>query len=297
MRIITAEVNNTISFFEDASFYVTSKENDSPFKVQYMTPYLGGRDAGFIAVPEIGTRVLICQPDGDEFWYYMGSTPNFGLGGAYATPETTVKDKHILPDHEELYKARKMPQRYSFTSPKGNSLILSDSYNPDYFNAKAQLKSGTGKKLSLIDSPKEDCVILENEHGDKITISSTAQGSNAPRSITIECQGAINVISRESTMNLLVTDGKELNIINSSTGSKRSGSNDPTCGNVNITSNSGDINITTKSDTGSVFIDSEGSNAHISLNTPGGIDINADKGININSSGKVIIQGQEIHLN
>ena len=211
MKIIVAEVNDTVNFVADGSFYVTTHENNSPIKVQYVSPYLNGV-GGFVAIPDKGSRVLICQPDNDEFWYYLGSTPNFGFSGK---SEGAVKNSTILPD-PLMYDARNLPQRYIFTSPKGNSLILSDSYNPDYFNVKAELRSAAGKALKLIDSPLVDCVILENEHGDKIKITSKANGSNSPRAVEIECKGDINLVTREGSMNLRIVDGKELNIINTS---------------------------------------------------------------------------------
>jgi hypothetical protein len=195
MRVLVAEVTNTTNFVGDGAFYVLTKETDSPIKVQYVTPYLGG-NSGFVAIPEIGTRVLICQPDNDEYWYYLGSTPNFGLGANYFDPGATKKDKQLLPD-PELYKARSAPQRYVFMSPKGGALILSDSYNPDYFNCKAELQTGAGKGLRLIDSPLIDCVILENEHGDRIRISSKAAESMGPQAIEIEAKGAVDIVSRE----------------------------------------------------------------------------------------------------
>ena len=297
MNIELAEVKSNADIFEMGTFYVTNKNNDLPFKVYYTTPYYAGRSGGFIAVPEVGSKVLICRPDGENSWYYLGSTLNFGLAQSMSDPAHTPKEKGVNPDNK-MYRARGVPQRYVFKSPKGNALILSDEYNPDYFNVKAELRSAAGKALKLIDSPKVDCIILENEHGDRLKISSGGNDATSPRSIELECMGTVNIITKGSNMNLIVVDGKELNITNTSTGSKRANANDPTPGNINITSENSDINLTVKSDTGTIFMDAQGNNGHVVLQSKGQIDIIGEKGVNITAnSGDTNIKGTKINLN
>jgi hypothetical protein len=297
MNIELAEVQDNSDIIESGAFYVSNGNRDFVFKVHYVSPYLAGDQGGFIAIPEVGSRVLVCQPTGENEWYYLGSTTKFGLGGAIADAGNAKKGRRVLADRK-IYKARGLPQRVVWKTPKGNALILSDEYNSDYFDLKAELRTGSGKSIRLVDSPKVDCIIIENEHGDKIKISSTSNDATAPRSIELECKGTINIITRESSLNLQVIDGKELNIINNSSGSKRSGPNDPTPGNINIVSEQGDVNITTKSDTGSIFLDTKGANSHIVLKSKGQIDIKGDKGVYIDGNpGKTEIKGSEIHLN
>lgn len=295
MNIEIAEVKSNKDIMEMGIFYVSNKHNNIEFKVYYVSPYLAGDQGGFIAIPEVGSRVLICQPNGENEWYYLGTTSNFGMGGSLSNSNRSQHNP--LPD-TKTYKARGVPQRFVFKTPRGNALILSDEYNPDYFDLKAELRTASGKSIKIIDSPKVDCIIIENEHGDKIKISSTANDATAPRAIELECRGMINITSRESSLNLKVIDGKELNIINNSSGSKRAGANDPTPGNINITSETSDVNITVKSDTGSIFLESTGDNSHIALKSKGQIEIKGEKGVYIDGRpGQTIIKGAEIHLN
>ncbi len=296
MKIKTGEVTSNLDFMEQGFFYVRTAEIEQPFKVNYCTPYYAGAQGGFVAIPEVGVKVLVCQTEDEDGWYYLGSVMGFGTGSNYNTPDNKLKDKGVLPD-KKLYRARQVPQRYIWKTPKGSHILFSEEYNPEFFNVKVELKSPSGKTLKLIDSPDTDCVILENEHGDRIKISSKGNSATAPRSIEVETKGIVNIISRESSINLNVIDGREINIVNTSTGAKRSGSNDSSPGNINIKSENGDVNLTVEGDSGAIFLDAKGSNGHIVLRSAGEIDIEADKDIKISSGGNVVVQGQEIHLN
>lgn len=297
MNIQLAEVKSNADILQMGSFYVTNQFHESPLKVYYVSPYLNGTDSGLIAIPEVGARVLICQPQGETGWFYLGTTAAFGLGGSLANPNVIKKDRGALPD-SKVYKATGVPQRFVWKTPNGNALILSDEGNPGYINSKVELKTGSGKSIKVIDSPKVDAIIIENEHGDRIKLSSTGNDATAPRSLEIECKGPINIVTRESSLTLQVIDGKELNIINQSTGSKRSGPNDPTPGNINITSEYNDVNVTVKSDTGTIYLESQGDNGHIVLKSKGQIDIEGEKGVNIvSSAANVNVKGTQIHLN
>lgn len=269
-------------------------DTPEPITVTYVSPFNGIKGA-FIAIPEIGATVLIASIENGTDWYYLGSVFNPALGDSYGL--NLPKDNKGMLSDRRMYRARGVPQRYIFSSPKGNKLVLSDEYSGDYANIKASVESSTGKKIVLSDSPEMDCVIVENELGDRIKISSRSNGASSPRSIEIECYGAVNIISRQSSMDLTVVDGKELNITNLSTGSKRAGPNDPTPGNINITSKNADINITTKSKEGVVRVDVEGDDGHIILDSKGTVQINGEKGVSITSGSNINIEGERIDLN
>jgi hypothetical protein len=294
MNVQIAEVHENADPVGIGIFYVKTNNRDSLLKVNYVSPYLNGGNSGFIAIPEIGARVLICKPDNDNEWYYLGTTSVPGLGNSLV--KNTDPNNTRLPD-SRVYLASGRPQRYVFKSPLGNMLVLSDEKSESYYNVKAELKSPSGKGLKLIDSPNIDCVILENEHGDKIKITSKANEANAPRSIEIEAKGPVNIVSRDSALNLTVIDGKELNITNKSTGSKRSGPNDPTPGNINVVTDNGDVNILAKGSDSSVFIEAQGSSSRIVLKSKGSIDLSADGNVNIAAGGDVKVTGSKIFLN
>lgn len=275
------------------------KAVQEPYTVFYTTPYYALNEGGFIAIPEIGAMILICQPDNDKNWYYMNSVVTTYPGmGKIADTGALLADRKVLHT-EEIYKARLKPQAITISSPEGNEVNLKDAYNPLYFNSQAQLKSSAGKQIAAIDSPNIDSVIVRNEHDDYIKISSNANGSMGPRSIEGECQGNLRLTTREANMDLLVEDGRELNIHNTSTGSHRISANDTSPGNINVKTDWGDVNITVeKSKEGSVFITVKGENSHIVLDSAGSIEIVGKKGVNIKSEeGDVVIQGQTIQLN
>ena len=298
MNIRVGEVKDNKDIFGLGGLLVHT-EVGNPVWVKYTTPYLAGRMGGFIAIPEIGSQVLICKPDNSEDWFYFGSVtnPQIGeaLGAGYETLPPRNKDEALFDP--QIYKARGVPQRVVISSAKGNKLTLSDEYAQDYGNVYTKLESHSGKTLILADSPDIDSIILRNEEGDRIKISMKANGASARRSIEIEALGPISVISKESDINLHVVDGKEINILNESTGSKRLGANDPTPGNINITSVNADVNVTTKSKNGVIRLEAQGEDGHIVLDSAGTVQIHGAKGVQISSEGETSVQGQPVQLN
>lgn len=297
MLIKLAEVKDNTDLSRRGVFRVQEESYAGTIPVKYVTPYWASFNGGFVAIPEVGSLVLICQPENDLGWYYLGSVYNTRRASALAEEGDLIKERDILPD-AQIYKARGIPQRQTFLSPRKNGLILSDEYNPDYFNIKTTLRSSTGKRFELIDSPLIDAIIMRNEHHDHIKISTTANGSHAARTIEAETQGPVRVISRESSIDVHVEDGKEINITNHSTGAKRISEEDSTPGNINIYSRNRDINLTVDADDGVIYLQSTGQNSHIVLVSEGTIDIQGKKGVNITSqNGDVTVQGQTINLN
>ena len=303
MQIRIVEVVDNFDLTETGLIKVvdetTSKgDTHEPYAIYYTSPYYAKHEGGMIAIPEIGTRVLICKPENDYNWYYMSTIVNSSPAMAKADPNTLLKDRKIIHD-KEIYRARYKPEGITVQSPEGNEVTLRDSHNPRYFNIKAGLKSGSGKRIEANDSPNIDAVIMRNEHNDYIRINANSNGANSSRSIDAECLGNVKLTSREGNMDLLVEDGRELNISNTSTGSQRISEKDTSPGNINVISLWGDINISVeKSKTGSIFITVKGANSHIVLQSEGTVDIAGKKGVNITSDeGNVIVKGKTIQLN
>lgn len=298
MNIRIGEVKDNKDIFGLGNILVHSDAGEA-ITVKYTTPYLAGRNGGLIAIPEVGSQVLICKPDNSDDWFYMGSIthPAIGeaLGQGYETLAPFNKTEALFDP--QVYKARGVPQRVIFSSAKGNKMVLSDEYAPDYGNIYAKLESSNGKLLALIDSPEVDSIILRNEEGDRIKISMRANGTSARRSIEIEAQGPISIVSRESEVKLHVVDGKEINILNESTGSKRINSDDPTPGNINITSKNADVNVVTNSKNGVIRLEAQGDNGHVVIDSGGTVQINGSKGVQITSEQDIVIQGSTIQLN
>ncbi len=261
-------------------------EFDQAIEVKYVTPYKAGVNGGFIAIPEVGSKILVCQTDNyTEGWFYLGTIVD--LPEPSQDPNKVLKglDGETIVD-KEIYRARQVPQRIVIRSPMGNSLILSDSYNPKYFNVKAELKSSLGKKISMIDGggpeKKLDCILIRNEHGDRIKLTSEGDTKSAARSLELETRGPQRMVSRESQIDMIVQDGKEINLVNNSTGMNRAPfpPDREQYGNINLESKNRDINVTVRAVNGRVFIDALG----------------IDGLIQIDSNNQIIISGREVNI-
>ena len=285
---------------------VLPDDEENTVQVNYVSPYSGGEFSGFIAIPEVNSRVIILQPDNTMSWYYMGSimdpTKNLSFDNS-----PNIEHQTSLPD-PKAYSYSPVPQRYGMSTPLGNKIVLSDLQNSQRMNLGVFLKGMTGKTIAINESPLVDAIMIRNEHGDGIKIQSSGKNSGlaASREIDIQCKGSLTMVSYEGTVNLEVIDGKEINIINKSTKSKAKGEDDLSPGNINIHSYQADINLAVTSEEGSIFIDANGdqgiiqvrSNGSIGLFAKNSIDIRADQGnVNIMAGGVTTVQGSEVQLN
>lgn len=223
---------------------------NSIIEVIYTTPFFLQGFGGLIAIPEPTSLILIAQVESDlsdARWFYLCTIVDNLVGDITQSNRMLgiqgLNDLDVIKDQNKLYQANNIPERISLTSPKGNSLILSDSSNENYNNIKTELKSPSGKSLQLNDSTYIDAVIMRNEHGDRIKITSSANGLSGSRSIEVESKGSVKVISREGGLDLLIEDGTDINILNNSTGMKADSAFPGTAGNINIKSSRHNVNI------------------------------------------------------
>lgn len=316
MRICVAQVVNCFDFESRGIFYAFSKDvHDLPFEVIYVTPYAAQNEAGMVAVPEEGTMILVTQPENENRWYYLGATyerpmeqgKNVIKGSTYKYPDPSIN------------RARGRPQKVIVQDTKGNKLTLSSEYTSKYVNVKAQLESSLGKKLTLSDSPDKNSIMLKNEHGDGLKVTTTSDNISPARSIELECKGPQKIISRSSEIELRVNDGRDITIENNSTGIRL----DPTApleyGNVNLISAERDINLAAKGSFGKIFLDSLGPGGHIQIDSGGTItiwsvgalkikcgslDLKSDSNVSIESGGNlnlkargaVVVQGNNTSI-
>jgi len=250
MKVLEVTVESNIDSDSTGKF-IAVRESEI-YEVHYASPWgaTGNKKgAGLFAIPSPQQKVLIIQPDESSTWYLLSVLHSGPFVGESKVPK-------------ELYEKRDVPQQFVIRDPIGNELIFSHAYKKS-FNYKVQLKSSLGKKLVFLDSPTSSEVRLENEKGDGILI----RGKTAPqfaafppppaaRSIDIKSSGPMSLISRRSSLNLTIEDGKDLNIRNRSIGfnslMSRFASDMSTFrtplfvpyGNVNIESEWRDVNIT-----------------------------------------------------
>ena len=226
---------------------------DEMIPVHYVSPYGGDSEAGMIMIPEIHQKILIVQPDSSGDWYYLGSIydqrkpSDPGYQPLKKAEKGTFDPLDTLPD-KRIYNARSYPQRLVIQDPKNNALILSHRTSPDIMDIKAKLRSSKGKELILDDSKGIEAVTLKNEHGDGLTITGEKNPALARRTTKIEnMEGPQYYICRQSSMDFWVYDGKDIGIVNNSTGSNAPSGESPIpeqYGNINIESDKRDIYLT-----------------------------------------------------
>jgi hypothetical protein len=336
MKVSIAEVVNvdqiSTTFKFLARVQILGNQNR---EISYTSPYFGNGGSGFVALPTVGQTILVVQPEDRETFYYIGSvledltdeTDNpIVLSEELKSPSDKVDD--------QVYKARGVPQRLVFKDPLGNKVVLSNEYNPEYYNTKLQLKSVAGKELSLIDSPLVNSVILKNEHGDGITITSSDTVVDGPRLLKTYANKGQEHRSSNGRYLVHLLDGLELTIANTSTGINKEPAND-LYGNVNIESRNKDVNIysrsqstgkihiecteqnasqviqiRTRANTSVVRVDSEGKieirsgnnldivvGGDLNLKIGGKLSIDAGGGIDMQSGGEINLDGASIDLN
>ena len=278
--------------------------------ISYVSPYGTGTNGAFIAIPEPGVQILVCQPIGSSSWYYLGST--FSPEPVQSTrPETAPPDAKIKPlgrADPYLYRASGKPMRLSFKDNTGQGLLIANEHNPAMVNRKVELNTGPGsKRVALVDSPDIDSVIIDSGNNNKITLTSDPAPDKPEKTMPAQAIQVETNVPQKYLNYLSQTDvvvhkgGKELQLVNVANGIPYG--NPPSApfnpegqpaGNVNIQSQHHDVNVFTVAEKGRIFIEC--------LNTTGvdqviEIQTNGDNGaIRIKTNGKVDIQADNIGI-
>ena len=246
--------------------------------INYVSPYASAAKAGFIGVPEEGASILVCKPSGSNEWFYIGSTflPEEKKQGE-DTP-TTPPFSRVDP---KINKVSGVPAKVILHGNNGQGLEISDEQDGKTTNnIKTELTSSNGKKITMHDSPGIDAIKLDSGNNASITLTQNPQNNpqKSAASIEVDCNGPQLHVSRESDLEMKVLGGgREINIQNNANGVawgnyQHANPINP-CGNVNIQSSYGDVNIMSKAPIISrVFIetlDSVGGAQLIQLKTNG----------------------------
>jgi hypothetical protein len=194
--------------------------------------------------------------------------------------------------------------RQQFKGSNGGGLTMSEEYNPTFISKKTELTSEVNKKVSLIDSPAIDSIILDSGNGSRITLSDNPQNQSIPsRAIQVETVGPQKYINVESQTDVVVVDGRELQVLNNSTGANAPEGDPDKAGNVNIQSKWKDINVFTQAEQGRIFIEclNEGGDSQliqIETNGTGGAIVIKTKGdIRLDAGGNIdLTAGNQIRM-
>tara|TARA_R110000744_G_scaffold137615_10_gene248207 strand:- start:395 stop:1045 length:651 start_codon:yes stop_codon:yes gene_type:complete len=196
--------------------------------------------------------------------------------------------------------------KYVWKSPKGHTFTMSDLYEGNEFNTRIEMRSSGGKFVTCDDSPLKDCILIQNEHGDRIKMGTTGVAPiQSSRSIDVWSKGSQSYRTQSSQMDLRVDDGLNLDIVNTSTGQKAPpGSTN--WGKVNILAQNNDVTITANKGTAtsmedlpSIFISTNGNNSLIQINSRGRMEVQINKSINIISETddiNIVAQQGDINL-
>jgi hypothetical protein len=253
-EIRMAEVRARFDPNQEGVFYagIEGISDGASLMVNYVSPYGSAAKAGFIGVPEVGASILVCKPSGSNEWFYIGSTflPEDKKQG-----EDTLTTPPFSRVDSSINKVSGVPAKVILHGNNGQGLEISDEQDGETTNnIKTELTSSNGKKITLHDSPGIDAIKLDSGNNASITLTQNPQNNpqKSAASIEVDCNGPQLHVSRQSDLEMKVLGGgRELNIQNNANGVawgnfQHANPINP-CGNVNIQSSYGDVNIMSKS--------------------------------------------------
>jgi len=184
---------------------------------------------------------------------------------------------------------------------------MSDEWDDKVNSMHIQVKTNMGKTLMMHDGPEVGAVILQNEAGDGLVIGGTHSDDYPTRGVSIRSKDSQTYQSASGEIDIIVSNGGELNIENNSNGANWLAPLFRQSGNVNISSKHRDINITntsvldlTKSPpvpskAGSIYIHA-GQGLQLEC-TEGEVVIHSAKKITIASDGDIDMQSMLGNIN
>ena len=300
--ISLAEVRSVVDPTRNGSFTaMVHHEGNSEISINYVSPYGTLGEGGFVAIPSVGTTVLVCKPSGSKSgWYYLGTT--FDKERNQVEGEK-IKDhcsplERILP---KMYRATGTPGQSTFKNAHDAGVIITDEGNSGedstgFITSNVEIKSSTNKRITLNDSPAVDAITIDSGNNSKITVSNSPERGDIPDSaVQIQTLGPQKYLNTGSQTDILVGEGgRELQLLNKGHGEDWGDVAGP-CGNVNIQSYKKDVNIFTKADEGRIFIEclnESGNNQVIEIQTNG-----EGGAIRIKTKGKLDISAEFIGIN
>lgn len=340
MNISLAEVRDNFDPDREAKFFAKIQSlGGSERSVRWTSPYLTGGDGGLATpVPMKGALILVCKPDNCEEWFYLGSTGLQGIDNIGQDQEPLSHTKSgpaLVTDRGGAKKGGLLDSDVRLQNDWGCGVELAQTRSTQAQVIHSKVYTPGGKKVLVSDSPGIDSILIDTGNGSRIALTDEPQGQEglAGKSLQVDTVGPQRLINAESQTDLLVHDGRELQLINNSTGVNRDPNEPEHYGNVNIQSKNRDVNIFTKGPGGRIFIeclDPNGENQVIQINpkssggvvriisdkaeivannigiqantsidmrSEGNINMSAGGEVNIRATGQANIDASEIHLN
>jgi hypothetical protein len=324
--VCLAEVRDRTDAARTGSFLANIYGLDNElYRITYVSPYGSNAGGAFIAVPEVGTQILVVKPYNTNEWFYLGTTFNFEP--LYKNGQV-IRDSIVSPVDRcdpTMYKSRGFPTHYVFKSPTGAGISMIEDENSDYIKKYTEVKSTNNKKIRLDDTPNLDSIILDSGNGAKILLTNAPDNpiNGLPaQSVQVHTTGPQKYINYDSQTDIYVGGGgKELQILNAANGvlngtpptyKPQLGVPPPLkpSGNVNIQSTYRDVNVFTKAPNGRIFIEclnaagvnqqivieTNGAGGGITIKTNGTVMVDALQGVDINTAGNINMQCAQFNL-
>jgi len=292
---------------------------DGDVSVKLTSQYLqGGNAVSKFPPPTPGILCLVTQPEGCGDWYYISST---GMKGPDNEKTSTdpLTDSNPLSDNSRhsdrggaLGAATGKDTGIAIQNDLGVGLELKQDRSKKGQNILARIYTPQEKEVRVDDSSDIDAIVLDTKRGSSLRLTGhPSDPTKSPeRMLKVDTMGPQKYLNHESQTDIVVMDGRELNVLNYSTGKNApAGENFKNqFGNVNLQSKYNDINIFSTQPyiedrdvtDGRVFIEclhSSGYEQVIQIQTHGeGIDENNDGSfvnacvIRVLSSNKIEIQ-------
>ncbi len=290
-------------------------------EVKYVSPYGGGPAAAQVMMPERNTQILYCtaENDADQNYYYLGSIidPQYevlqedAFVGPLLAPDptkaTTIRPL-AMPHDDHDYAFGNQSTSYGIKTPMGNQMIIREGRDLQRDQKGIYLQTSKGHKIEMSDSKNTSMLRLAGA-GERAGLEITGYDEHvmqgkSPHSAYLHASNNVDILATNGGMGLTVVDGKNIDIMNTSTGSKKTPLAPQLAareaGNINITTAAGDIRI--RSQGNGVFIDcidngdpaTTGASFQVRSNNK--IHLYSDKGIDIKSGGDVNIVGENVNI-
>ena len=251
-------------------------------------------------VPRKGSTIIVCKPTGSKFWIYLATCDGWACTGEGGDP--IERRKQFF--NSDVDRGTKEKGGTGFDSDlviqndMGCGMELSQTFGTKGNKVHTKLYSGNNKYIKLNDSNPRDDIELNSGQGSSFRLTAFPTGLSSPsQGSVLDTVGPQRFINRNGKTCIMVQDGSELNFINNSTGFNcLAAANAFTAGNINIQSQSGDINLLTKSPSSKIFIEClEGEELGAPANPVKEIVIRAGASTP-GPTNKVIIEASEIQL-
>ena len=366
LKIKQGWVHSKKDISQTGRFNVVFDDSDAlggtPRVVHYVSPY-GSKSGGFIAIPDPGSAVLVAYDDEAkdlEGMYYLGSImgvlPDSYLGknssnkeeldyvpaskpgisgpGASNTPDSLKGSTSWPSEFRDMYKGSDIiPEAMGLTNWRGDCFKISHRASPNnspnpFQDYRIGMKSGSGKRFELVDSPQVNGIVMTNENaGKNFFIWSSSSNPNSPFSAGeyhMRTHGPVNLYTTESRFRIGVEDGNNIELENNSTPSRSYGPGvntgplggglsidenrgytlgrkgdfgNETTGNVNVTSKWNNVSVSALGDDSVIHIHAPGENSKVIIETGGTVDIVADKKITLQSKTEIELNAPIIDMN